>query len=63
MRTKQMSKHSNLSKMKTKILPTYLQGNYGDSLGEFCNISYCVFGAKRLIHLQFNLVSFLLQCQ
>ena len=29
--------HSNLSKMKNLILPTYLQGNYRDRLGEFSN--------------------------
>ena len=32
--------HRNLTKMKNKILPTCLQGNYGDSLGEFSNTSY-----------------------
>ena len=26
--------------MKNKILTTYLQGNYKDSLGEFSNTSY-----------------------
>ena len=31
--------HSNLSEMKNKILPTCLQGNYRNSLGEFRNIS------------------------
>ena len=41
---KQMIVHSNLSKMKNKILPTCLQGNYRDSLGEFNNTSaYGVF--------------------
>ena len=38
--------HSNLSKMKIKILPTCLQGNYSDSLGEFSKASYGVFGAE-----------------
>ena len=32
-----MITHSNLSKMKDKILPTSLQGNSRDSLGEFSN--------------------------
>ena len=41
--------HRKLSKMKNKILPTCLQGNYGDSLGEFINKSiYSVLGAKRV---------------
>ena len=40
--------HSNLSKMKNKILPTCLKGNYTDSLGEFSNTSYGVFGAERV---------------
>ena len=35
------------SKMKSKILPTCLQRNYRDSLGEFGNRSYGVFGAER----------------
>ena len=42
----------NLSKMKNKLLPTSLQGNYGYSLGEFSNTyaSYkvWVFGADRV---------------
>ena len=29
-------------KMKNKILPTCLEGNYRDSLGEFSNTSWCV---------------------
>ena len=37
--------HSNFSKMKSKILPTCLQGNYRDSLGEISN-SYGMFGVK-----------------
>ena len=32
--------HRKPSKMKDTILPTYLKGNYGDSLGEFSNTSY-----------------------
>ena len=39
MRIKQIIIHSNLSKMKIKILPACLQGNYRDSLGEFSNMS------------------------
>ena len=34
--------------MKNKILQTCLQGNYRDSLGEFSNTSYGVFGAERV---------------
>ena len=34
--------------MKNKRLPSCLQGNYGDSLGEFCNTSYGVVGAERV---------------
>ena len=33
--------------MKNKILPACLQGNYGDSLGEFSNTSYGIFWAVR----------------
>ena len=33
------NRHSNLSKMKNKILPTCLKENYGGSLGEFINTS------------------------
>ena len=40
--------NSNLSKMKNKILPTCLQGSYRDSLGEFSNASYSLFGAERV---------------
>ena len=36
--------HRNLSKIKNKYLPTCLQGKYRDSLGEFSNTSYGVFG-------------------
>ena len=34
--------------MKNKILPICLQGNYGDSLGEFNNMSYGVFEVERV---------------
>ena len=47
MRIKQMIIHSNLSDMKNKTLQTCLQGNYRDSLGEFSNTSYDLFGAER----------------
>ena len=40
--------HRKLSKMKNKILPTCLQGNCGDSLGEFSNTSYGIVGAERV---------------
>ena len=40
--------HRKLPKMKNKILPTCLQGNYGDSLGEFINTSDGVVGAERV---------------
>ena len=40
--------HRKLSKMKNKILPTCLQGNYGDSLGELINASYGKVGAERV---------------
>ena len=33
-------------KIENKILPSCLQGNYRDSLGEFSNTSYGVFGAE-----------------
>ena len=42
-----MIKQSNVSKIKDKILPTCLQGNYRHSLGEFSNMSRGVFGAER----------------
>ena len=35
-------------KMRNKILPTYLQGNYRDNLGEFSNTSDGVFWAERV---------------
>ena len=34
--------------MKNQILPTCLQGNHRDSLGEFSNTSYGVIGAERV---------------
>ena len=56
MRIKQMIIHSNLSKMKNKILPTCIHGNYGDSLGEFDNMSDGVFRDEKVkdivVHLQ-----------
>ena len=39
--------HSSLSEMKSKIVPTCLQGCYGDSLGEFSSKSYGLFEAER----------------
>ena len=41
-----MIKHRNISKIKNKILPTCLQANHRDSLGEFSNTSYDVFWAE-----------------
>ena len=46
LKIKQMIIHSNLSEMKNKILPTCLQGNYRDGLGEFSNMSFSAFGAE-----------------
>ena len=40
--------HHNLSKIKNTILPTCLQENNRDSLGEFSNTSYGVFMAERV---------------
>ena len=40
--------HRKPSKMKNKILPSCLHGNYGDNLGEFSNTSYGVVGAERV---------------
>ena len=40
--------HSNLSRMKIKIILTSLQGNYRDSLGEFGNISYGIIRADKV---------------
>ena len=48
--------HSNLSKMKNKFLPTCLQGNYRDSLGEFSNTSYGTLEAERVKGLLLFLV-------
>ena len=48
MRINQMIMHGSLSKMKNKILPICLQGNYRDSLGEFSKTSCGVFGAERV---------------
>ena len=41
---------SNLFKMKKKILPTCLQENFKDSLGELSNTSYGVFWSERVKH-------------
>ena len=46
MRIKQMIIHINLSKMKNKILPTCLQGNYRDRSREFRSTEYGVFGPE-----------------
>ena len=40
--------HSKLSKMKNKILPTCLLGNYRHSLGEFSNTTYGMFRTERV---------------
>ena len=48
MRIKQMIIHNNLSKIKSKILPTCLQRNYRQFKEEFGNTSYDVFGAERV---------------
>ena len=48
MRIKRMVIYRNISKMKNKILPTSLRGNFRDSLGEFSNVSYGMFGAERV---------------
>ena len=45
MRVKQIIVHSNLCKVKNKILPICLQGNLIDSQGEFSNVSCGVLGA------------------
>ena len=47
MRINQMIIHSNFSMIKSKILPTCLQGKYQDSLGELSNTSHDIFGAER----------------
>ena len=38
-----------LSKMKNKTFQTCLQGNYGDSLREFSNMSYGILQPERVI--------------
>ena len=43
-----MIKQRKLSKMKNKILPTCLQGNYEDSLGEFSIALYGAVGTERV---------------
>ena len=43
-----------ISKMKNKILPTCLQGNYGDSLGEFSNKLYMYSELMELRGLMYN---------
>ena len=48
MRINQMIIHSNLFRIKTKFSQPVFQGNYRDSLGEFSNASYAVFGAERV---------------
>ena len=48
--------HRKLSKMKNKILPTCLQGNYGDSLGEFIKRSYGVVGVERVLKIKIALM-------
>ena len=48
--------HSNLSKMKNKILSTCLQGNYGDRLGEFINRSYGVVGVEKVLKIKIALM-------
>ena len=55
MSIKQMIIHSNLSKMKNEILPTCLQGNYRNSLGEFRKTSHGVLGAERVNQVLFVL--------
>ena len=42
--------HCNFSKMKNKILPICLQGNYG----EFSNTSHGVVGAERILNIYNN---------
>ena len=43
MRTEEIITHNNLSKMKTKILPTFLQGNYKATSGAFNNTPHGMF--------------------
>ena len=49
--------HSNFSMMKSKIVPTCLQGNYRDSLGEFSNTSYGIYWAERVNACMFCVLS------
>ena len=51
MKIKQMIIHSTFFNMKNKILPTFLQGNYRDNLGEFSNTPYSVFEAQIVSYL------------
>ena len=48
--------HSNLSEIKSKILPTCLQGKYRHSLGEFSKTSYGVLGTERVKALSLHVV-------
>ena len=48
MRIKLLIIHSNLFKLKNKIFPTCLQGNYRERLGEFSITSYGVIEAERV---------------
>ena len=48
MRIKQMIMHSNVSKMRNKLLPNLFRKKTKDSLGEFSNMSYGVFAAERV---------------
>ena len=43
-----MITHSKLSKLKKKLFPTSLHGNYRDCFGEFNSTSYVVFEAERV---------------
>ena len=49
--------HSNLSKMKNEILPSCLQGNCRDNLGEFSNVLYGGFGAENLLDYRYDVIS------
>ena len=51
MRIKQTIILSNLSKKKNTILPTCFQRRYRDSLGEFSNAAFDVFGAEKVKHI------------
>ena len=50
------------SKMKNKILPACLQGNYGDSLGEFSSTQYGIVGAERVKQLGHSCFSYWISC-